>query len=87
MKLAKNLFRSISLLGFSKALPRVRATPYTLTATGLATTYAFWLSSQKILNDEQISIEIEDNIQEGEVKEVQVGQKPEDTVLVIRYQG
>ena len=65
MKFARTLLRSASLIGFSKVLPKVKLNRYTLTASGLATSYPFWLSSQKIMSEEQTIIEIEDNIQEG----------------------
>lgn len=87
MKYAKSVMRYATLVMVPKILPRIKSKPFKLVATGLATGGAYWLGSQKIFSDEQITVELEDNLQEGEVREVQVGPKVEDTVLVIRYEG
>jgi len=46
-----------------------------------------WFTTTKIFNEEIQILETEDNLIEGEVREVLVGPKPEDTILVINYQG
>jgi apoptosis-inducing factor 3 len=57
---------------------------------GLATlglSLSAWMTTYKVFSDEFLIFETEDNLQEGEVRELQVGPKPEDTILVINYQG
>ena len=87
MRFAKSVFRLSTLISLRKTFPRIRLNTTTLAATGLSTGLAYWMCSEKIFAEEQITVEIEDNLQEGEMKEVQVGPKIEDTVLVMRYQG
>jgi len=46
-----------------------------------------WFGTQKIYSDEVEVFETTDDILEGEMKELQVGPKLEDTVLLIRHEG
>ena len=87
MKSLKQALRLVSLFRMPTLITRPKFNPYAITASGLATGYVFLFGSQKILTEEVATYEIEDNLQEGDMKEIQVGPKPEDTVLVVKYQG
>ena len=57
---------------------------------GLATlglSLSAWFATTRVFNEELQVLETEDNLTEGEVRELLVGPKPEDTILVINYQG
>lgn len=87
MKVVRSLFRFTPIFAKKSAvLFRPQHNKFVLPALGIAT-YAMWLGTQKVFNEEMITVETEDNLQEGEVRELQVGPKLEDTVLVIKYEG
>ena len=57
---------------------------------GLATfglTLSAWFSTSKVFPEEMQVLETDDDLLEGEVRELLVGPKPEDTILVINYRG
>lgn len=87
MKALQTIFRLSTLLRPQFATLKTKINPTTLTVGTLATSYAMYYGSQKILTEEVSTYEIDDNLQDGEMKEVQVGPKVEDTVLVMKYQG
>lgn len=58
-----------------------------LTSAGLGLGYAFLMSTNKIFSEELITVETDNNLKEGEVREIQVGPKLEDTILVVKYEG
>lgn len=58
--------------------PLLQAKPQ-MVKVGLATlglTFSTWLTSSKYFSEELQIVETEDNLKEGEVREVQVGPKP-----------
>jgi nitrite reductase/ring-hydroxylating ferredoxin subunit len=57
-----------------------------LPALGIAA-YGLWTGMSKVLSDEMITVETEDSMKEGEIRELQVGPKLEDTVMLIMYEG
>lgn len=87
MKTLKLAFRFASLFKMGMPSLKNKINPYTISVGGLTTTYALWFGSKKIFTEEVQTYEIDDNLQDGEFKEIQVGPKPEDTVLVMKYQG
>ena len=86
MKLGRMFFRSMSLLKpatFYKPSPQA----VKVMGTGLGLGIASWFSTRSIFSDELTVLETDDNLVDGEVRELIVGPKPEDTILVINYQG
>lgn len=55
--------------------------------TSLGVGLATWFSTTKYFSEEVTVLETDDDLKEGEVRELLVGPKPEDTILVINYQG
>ena len=88
MRLGKLLFRS-----FSTIKPPVSSffssKPSTAKAAllGLGLSLSAWYTSTKIYPSEMTTLTTDDNLLDGEVRELLVGPKPEDTILVINYQG
>lgn len=75
MKALQTIFRLSTLLRPQFATLKTKINPKTLTVGTLATSYAIYYGSQKILTEEVVTYEIDDNLQDGEMKEVQVGPK------------
>lgn len=76
MKILRTALRVSAL--FKANLPTIKSKtlPLTLTVGSLGTGYAFWYGSQKVFAEDITNYEVEDNLQEGEMKEIQVGPKP-----------
>lgn len=86
MKFAQLFLRSLTRVNTSSFFIKKQVTPkVALTTLGLG--MATWLSTLKYFSEELMVLETEDNLKDGEVRELLVGPKPEDTILVINYQG
>lgn len=85
MKFAQLFLRSLPRVATSAAFNGQRS--FKTAATGVTLGLAAWLSSSKVFPEELTVLETDDDLKEGEVRELLVGPKPEDTVLVINYQG
>lgn len=86
MKILRSALRMAPLLTPAFKVLKSKTTASTLTAVSLATGYAYMFGTQKVFAEEVSTFEVEDNLQEGEMKEIQVGPKPEDTVLLVKHQ-
>jgi nitrite reductase/ring-hydroxylating ferredoxin subunit len=87
-KFAQTLFRSASLTFFNQL--KLKSSNLNGQKVLLASTlaaYGLWFATTKVYNTEFMTVETQDNLQEGEVRELKVGPKDEDTILVISYQG
>lgn len=86
MKFAQLFMRSMARVSLPTLLTKKPITAkVALTTLGLG--FATWLSTNKYFSEEMTLLETEDNLLEGEVRELLVGPKPEDTILVINHQG
>lgn len=86
MKFAQRFFRTLTRVNTAAYFPNKQATTKVgLTTLGLG--LATWLSTTKYFSEELTVLETEDNLKDGEVRELLVGPKPEDTILVINHQG
>lgn len=87
-RFAQTLFKSASISFFNtlKSKTSNMNGQKLLLASSLAG-YGLWFATTKVYNTDFITLETEDNLQEGEVRELKVGPKDEDTILVICYQG
>jgi hypothetical protein len=75
MKFAKVFFRSLTRVNTASLLIKKQTTSkIALTSLGLG--LATWLSTSKYFSDELTVLETEDNLKEGEVRELLVGPKP-----------
>lgn len=74
-------FRRLPLLQFNNS------SKLALTTVGFGFGYAFWNSQTKVMAEELMTFETPNDLKEGEVREIQVGPKVEDTILVIKYEG
>jgi nitrite reductase/ring-hydroxylating ferredoxin subunit len=84
---ALRLSSSLPKLPFSFSIPKPHLTPVTAFTSSLGFAYGIWYSSQKIVSEEIGQFETTDDLNEGEMREIQVGPKPEDTVLLVKYMG
>lgn len=86
MKFGQLFLRSLSRVN---AMPFLGSRPITakVTLTSLGVGLATWFSTTKYFSEEVTVLETDDDLKEGEVRELLVGPKPEDTILVINYQG
>lgn len=83
MKFLRTILKSVPLCKPQSFIQKKPLQTLSLTSGTLLT--AYWFSQKKILNDNLLTIETDDNLGEGEMKEVQVGPKLEDTVLLIKH--
>jgi nitrite reductase/ring-hydroxylating ferredoxin subunit len=88
MRVARNLFRFSTIL--KQKIPTIANNQKTfkfglLGAMGFGT--AYWLSTKKVFNDEVATFETPDDIPEGDMREIQVGPKEEDTIIVYKHHG
>lgn len=87
MKTLKVALRFSALFRSKTTVMVNKINPTTLALGSLTTGSALYFATQKIMAEEVLKYEIDDNLLDGEMKEIQVGPKPEDTVLVTKYQG
>jgi hypothetical protein len=75
-KFAQTLFRALgpAFINQLKLKSANLNTQKVLLGTGL-TAYGMWFASNRIFNSETQVFETEDNLQEGEVREIKVGPK------------
>ena len=86
MKFAQLFLRSLTRINTSSFFVKKQpVSKVALTTLGLG--MATWLSTVKYFSEQLIVLQTEDNLKDGEVRELLVGPKPEDTILVINYQG
>lgn len=86
MKVSRLLLRSLSRIntpGLFQNKPQ--ALKVGLATLGLS--LSAWFTTYKVFPEEMQVLETDDDLREGEVRELLVGPKPEDTILVINYQG
>lgn len=86
MKFAQQFFRTLTRINKLPLVTKKQVSPR-IALTTLGVGFATWLSTTKYFNEELTVLETEDNLKDGEVRELLVGPKPEDTILVINYQG
>lgn len=86
MKFCQLFLRSLTRTALLKTLPQPKFLHKALLSSTMLG-YGLWFASTKILTDELQVFELDDNLKDGEVREIQVGPKIEDTILVINYQG
>ena len=86
MRIGKNLFR-FSTIQKQKIpfFPTNKASLKIVLLSSVSIGTSFWLSTRKIMSEETNTFEMDDNLGEGEMRELQVGPKLEDTVLVIKH--
>jgi nitrite reductase/ring-hydroxylating ferredoxin subunit len=86
MKFGQLFLRSLTRFNTTTLFAKKQITSkVALTTVGLG--FATWFSTNKYFAEELTVLETDDNLLEGEVRELLVGPKPEDTILVINYQG
>jgi len=86
MKFAHRFFRTLTRINAPSLFIKKQVTAkVALTTVGLG--LATWLSTTKYFSEELTVLETEDNLKDGEIRELLVGPKPEDTILVINQQG
>lgn len=86
MKASQLFLRAIAKYAFNFPKFNRPILQKTVLSTGLLT-YGLWYSSSKIFNEELQVFETEDNLKDGEIREIQVGPEITDTILVINHQG
>lgn len=86
MKVSRLLLRSLTRINTPALLQnKPQALKVGLATLGLS--LSAWFTTYKVFPEEMQVLETDDDLKEGEVRELLVGPKPEDTILVINYQG